>query len=188
VVGHDPAVRIVHADALAVDWRALVPAGSRLVANLPYNLATPLLFHALAAEVFSTLLVMVQKEVGQRWAAPRGHPLHSGVSVRIGALADVRVVAPVPRTAFRPVPNVDSVTVALQPRPWPHDTDRDAVFALVEAGFAHRRKRLRNALATPERPPAAVEAALQRAGLGVGARAEELELDDWVRLTAALPG
>jgi 16S rRNA (adenine1518-N6/adenine1519-N6)-dimethyltransferase len=149
-------------------------------------LATPLLFHALAAGVFASLLVMVQKEVGQRWAAQRGHPLHSGVSVRVGALADVRVAAAVPRTAFRPVPNVDSVTVALEPRPWPYETDRDAVFALVEAGFAQRRKRLRNALAAAGRPPVAVEAALERASLATGARAEELELADWVRLTAAL--
>ena len=190
VVGDDDDVRIVHADALRVDLAELVrDAGgppARLVANLPYSVATPLLLAVLDAGVFTAVHVMVQKEVGQRWAAAVGDPLYAAVSVKVAALADVRVVATVPRSAFWPVPNVDSVTVAAVPRPWMLPVARDTLFPLVEAGFSQRRKRLRNALAGPARPPAAVEAALAAAGLPTGARAEELDLAAWAALAAAL--
>lgn len=190
VVGDDDDVRIVHADALRVDLAELVrDAGgppARVVANLPYSVATPLLLAVLDAGVFTAVHVMVQKEVGQRWAAAVGDPLYAAVSVKVAALADVRVVATVPRSAFWPVPNVDSVTVAAVPRPWMLPVARDTLFPLVEAGFSQRRKRLRNALAGPARPPAAVEAALAAAGLPTGARAEELDLAAWAALAAAL--
>ena len=191
VVGDDDAVQIVHADALRVDLAALVGAGggppARVVANLPYHVATPLLLALLDAGVFSAIHVMVQKEVGRRWAARVGDPLYAAISVKLAALASVRVVAAVPRSAFWPEPNVDSVTVAVQPRPWTLPVAREALFAAVEAGFAQRRKRLRNALATASRPPAAVEEALTAAGLPTGARAEELDLERWAALAAHLP-
>ncbi|MDP9406199.1 MAG: 16S rRNA (adenine(1518)-N(6)/adenine(1519)-N(6))-dimethyltransferase RsmA, partial [Actinomycetota bacterium] len=144
VVGDDPGVTVVHADALAVDYRALV--GDRtalLVANLPYNVATPIVFTALDALVFDRLLVMVQREVGRRWTARVGDPLYGAVSVKLAALAATRVVAPVSRNAFLPVPRVDSVTVRVVPQPWREPVARDALFTLVDAGFAQRRKRLR---------------------------------------------
>ena len=187
VVGGDAGVRIVHADALATDFTELTEGRpAKLVANLPYNVATPLVFAALESLAFTDLLVMVQKEVGQRWAAVVGHPLYSGVSVKIAAFADAAVVAPVSRHVFHPPPNVDSVTVRLVPRPWGHAMAREHVFAVIERGFAQRRKRLRNALATPQTPPAAVEAALEQAGLNEAARAEELDVDGWLRLSEAL--
>ncbi|MPZ88084.1 MAG: 16S rRNA (adenine(1518)-N(6)/adenine(1519)-N(6))-dimethyltransferase RsmA [Nitriliruptorales bacterium] len=196
VLGEDPGVRVIHADALATDLGTLTehfgglaaapPRHPRLVANLPYSIATALVLRALETGVFEHLLVMVQREVGQRWAAKPGDPRYGAVSVKIAALAEARVAAAVPRGAFYPVPNVDSVTVALQPRPWNRDMDRGQVLALVEAGFAQRRKRLRNALARPERAPVVVEAALARAGLEEGARAEELDLDQWAALAEAL--
>jgi 16S rRNA (adenine1518-N6/adenine1519-N6)-dimethyltransferase len=188
VLGDDPGVTVVHADALTVDWAALVATegAPAMVANLPYNVATPVVLRALEADVFDRLLVMVQREVGERWAAGVGSPRYSGVSVKVAALAGARVVAGVPRGAFFPVPKVDSVTVLLRPRPWDAPVPRAAVFALVEAGFRQRRKRLRNALAGPGREPAAVEAALAAANLDPGARAEELGLEQWVALTGAL--
>ena len=186
-VGDDPAVHLVHADALAVDFSRLVPRGpAALVANLPYNVATPIVVRALEAGVFDRLLVMVQKEVGERWAAHVGDPLYSGVSVRLRALAEVAVVGRVSRAAFFPMPGVDSVTVRLVPRPWTLPVERDALFEAVARGFGQRRKRLRNALAHPALPPPAVEDALVRAGLDPGARAEELTLADWAHLTAEL--
>ena len=187
VVGDDPDVRIVHADALDVDYADLVrtpPAA--LVANLPYNIATPLLMTALRAGVFSRLLVMVQREVGERWIAAPGDPLHGGVSIKIAALANASIAARVSRKAFYPVPNVDSVTVLLTARPEPVAADVDSLFALVDAGFAQRRKRLRNTLSRLGHEPAAVEAALIAIGLPVGARAEELDLAAWLRLAEAL--
>jgi 16S rRNA (adenine1518-N6/adenine1519-N6)-dimethyltransferase len=188
VVGGDPEVRVVHADALDLDVTELLRGEPAvLVSNLPYNIATPLVMRALESAAFTRLLVMVQKEVGRRWAARVGDSLYSGVSVKMAALADVDVVGPVSRTAFIPVPNVDSVTVRLRPIPWTADVDRDRLFDWVEAGFRQRRKRLRNALAAGGGPaPAVVEAALVAAHLPVGARAEELDLDRWVELARAL--
>jgi 16S rRNA (adenine1518-N6/adenine1519-N6)-dimethyltransferase len=200
-VGSQPAVRVVHADALRVDWRAELiaartawgPGGpgegpARLVANLPYHVATPLLFHALEAQAFATMLLMVQKEVGQRWVAGPGDAQYGAVSVKVASVADARIVAQVSRQAFYPVPNVDSVTVGLTPVPWQWDVPRPALWELVEAGFAQRRKRLRNALGARGHAPGAVEAALVAAGLDPGARGEELGLAQWLRLAAVLLG
>lgn len=187
VVGGDPAVRVVHTDALAVDYARLLD-GERasFVANLPYNIATPLVIRALEAGVFDRLLVMVQREVGRRWAARPGSRDYGGVSVKLAALADVRVVAEVSRSAFHPPPHVDSVTVRLDPRPWTSPVPRPRFFALVDAGFAQRRKRLRNAISAEDRPPATVEEALVACGLDAGARAEELDLSAWAALAARL--
>jgi 16S rRNA (adenine1518-N6/adenine1519-N6)-dimethyltransferase len=194
VLGDDEEARIVHADALDVDWDELLggePAA--LVANLPYNVATPIVMRCLAAGRFTRLLVMVQREVGRRWAAQVGDPLYAAVSVKIAALADARVAGTVKRGAFYPVPNVESVTVRLDPVPWSHPVAREPLFALVEGGFAQRRKRLRNALSAggavgggPVASAAEVERALVAAGLDAGARAEELDLAGWVGLAAAL--
>ncbi len=180
-------VRLLHADALTVDWAELVGGDAPvLVANLPYHIATPLVFHALESGCFTRAHVMVQREVGERWAARVGDPLYSGVTVRLATLADVAVDQRISRRAFFPVPGVDSVTVRLTPRAWTAEVDRHEVALLVEAGFAQRRKRLRNALATPARPPGRVEDALGRIGRSTGARAEELDLDAWIALASAL--
>jgi 16S rRNA (adenine1518-N6/adenine1519-N6)-dimethyltransferase len=182
-----PEVRVVHADALAVDLGGLVGGGpAALVANLPYYVATPILLTALRSAAFPRAHVMVQREVGQRWVACPGDPLYGAVSVKLAALAHARLVAAVPRTAFWPVPNVDSVTVTLRRRGDQLPVDRERLFALVERGFAQRRKRLRNALAAGGRAPADVQSALAAAGLDPGARAEQLDLDDWLRLAVEL--
>lgn len=186
VVGDDSGVRVVHADALDVDWGDLLPDPALLVANLPYNLATPILFRCLLAGRFTRALLMVQRQVGQRWTAAAGDPQYGAVSVKVASLADARVVATVSRAAFYPVPNVDSVTVQLLPRPWKHPVEQPRLFALVEAGFAQRRKRLRNALAAADHEPARVEGALVTIGRDPGARAEELDLDAWLRLATEL--
>ena len=186
VVGGDPGVTIVHADAMAVDYVELTQERRPLlVANLPYNASTPLLMTTLRAGVFERMLLMVQREMGERWTASVGHPLYAAVSVKVAALADATIVAAVSRNAFYPVPKVDSVTVAVRPyrRP-PAQTDR--LFALVEAGFSQRRKRLRNTLGGVGHDPTAVEAALTGLGMAAGARPEELSVTDWVRLADVL--
>jgi 16S rRNA (adenine1518-N6/adenine1519-N6)-dimethyltransferase len=187
VIGDDDAVRVVHADALDADFRALL-AGERaaLVANLPYSTATPLVLRCLGSGAFDRLHVMVQREVGERWTARAGDRAYGAVSVKIATLATARLAGRVSRNAFYPVPGVDSVTVALEPRAWERDVERAAVVALVDAGFAQRRKRLRNALASAGREPSEVEAALAAAGLPPTARAEELDLEAWARLAAVL--
>jgi len=187
VVGTDPGVTVLHADALAIDFAALTcgqPAA--LVANLPYNVATPIVMTALVSGAFGDLLVMVQKEVGQRWAARVGDPLYAGVSVKVAALAEACLAGSVSRNAFYPVPNVDSVLVRLRAKARPETGERQSLFEVVDTGFRQRRKRLRNALASPQHPPASIEAALRTAGLDTGARAEELDLEGFVALTSAL--
>jgi 16S rRNA (adenine1518-N6/adenine1519-N6)-dimethyltransferase len=140
----------------------------------------------MGSPAFSRAHVMVQREVGQRWVARPGGALYGAVSVKLAALADSRLVAAVPRSAFWPVPNVDSVTVALRRRTGGLPADRAGLFRLVDEGFAQRRKRLRNALAVGGRTAATVESGLQAAGLDPFARAEELALDDWIRLAGVL--
>lgn len=187
VLADDAGVEIVHADVLSTDLAELLDGGpAQLVANLPYNIATPLVFHALDGGVFTQLFVMVQREVGERWAAEVGHPAYGAVSIKMSALATVVKVARVSRAAFYPVPNVDSLTVRVTPTPWALAVDRATLFPLVEAGFAQRRKRLRNALGAAGRTPQDVESALLEAHLPLGARGEELGLQEWAALAAAL--
>lgn len=185
VVGDDPMVRIIHADVRDVDLAAEVPAPASVVANLPYAIGTSVTLDALALEHFERLHVMVQREVGQRWTATVGDAQFGAVSVKIAAYADARVTARVSRHAFHPVPNVDSVTVRLAPRPWTRDIPRSTVLTLVDRGFAQRRKRLRNALSPLVAAPV-VDDALHAVGLTPDARAEELPLDTWCALAAAL--
>jgi 16S rRNA (adenine1518-N6/adenine1519-N6)-dimethyltransferase len=187
VVGDDVGVTVVHADAMDVDYAALTGgADALLVANLPYNLATPLLMGALHSGAFTRLLLMVQREAGERWTAGVGDALYGAVSIKVAALAHAEIAARVSRRAFYPVPNVDSVTVRVVPRPTPATADIPAFFALVEAGFSQRRKRLRNTLADLGHVPADVEAALETIGRPIGTRAEELDLDGWLALHDAL--
>jgi 16S rRNA (adenine1518-N6/adenine1519-N6)-dimethyltransferase len=180
-------VEVVHADALAVDLAALVDGGpARLVANLPYNVATAITIEALATGAFSELFVMVQREVGERWAARPGDATYSGVSAKLGVLADVTIALTIPRTVFLPVPNVDSVMVRLARRPdAPDAAGFERLSTLIEAAFSQRRKTLRNtlrALAAPE----VVTAAAAAAGVDLADRAEGLEPQDFIRLGAAL--
>jgi len=180
-------VEVIHADALTVDLAALVDGGpARLVANLPYNVATAVTVEALGTGAFSELFVMVQREVGERWAARPGDPTYSGVSAKLGILADVTVVLAIPRSVFLPVPNVDSVMVRLVRREDAPDPEGFArIGAVVETAFAQRRKTLRNTLRGLG-TVAMVEAAAAEAGIELGQRAEELAPADFIRLADAL--
>ena len=179
-------VEVVHADALRAELGALAGENARLVANLPYNIATPLVAHALADPRVTDLFVMVQREVGERWAARPGRPLYAGISVRLALVAAVEVVATVPRTVFHPVPNVDSVTVRIVRRPLDlTGTSVEDVSSVVDAAFAQRRKTLRNALGA-RMPQAQVDAALASAGIAPSMRAEQLDVTAFVALARAL--
>jgi 16S rRNA (adenine1518-N6/adenine1519-N6)-dimethyltransferase len=182
-------VEVVHADALRADLGALVDGGpARLVANLPYNVATHLVVHALEDPAISDLFVMVQREVGERWSARPGAPLYAGVSCKLALLAHPEVALTIPRSVFHPVPNVDSVMVRLVRRAdAPGPEDRARLFALIDAAFAQRRKTLRNNLRRVVDPDVLVAAAAD-ADIDLGARAETLGPADLVRLDAALRG
>ncbi len=180
-------VEVIHADALAVDLAALVDGGpARMVANLPYNVATAIVVEALASEAFTDAFVMVQREVGERWAARPGDTTYSGVSAKLGVLADVSVELHIPRGVFLPVPNVDSVMVRLVRREDAPDLVGFArVARVVDAAFAQRRKTLRNTLRSLG-PADAVADAATRSGLDLAGRAEQVDPEGFVRLTAAL--
>ena len=184
VLAERPGVELLHADATTLDWARVAPAHAQavLVANLPYNVATPLVADLLdGAPGVARMLVMVQREVGERLVAGPGDEAYGAVSVKVAYWATARLAGDVPRDVFLPVPRVDSVLVeiARRDRP-PVDADRDRLMALVRAGFAHRRKMLRRALAG-----LADAAAFDAAGVAPTARAEELGLDDWARLERA---
>ncbi|WP_370469407.1 16S rRNA (adenine(1518)-N(6)/adenine(1519)-N(6))-dimethyltransferase RsmA [Egicoccus halophilus] len=180
-------VTVVHADALRVRLGDLVDGGPvRLVANLPYNVATPLVMHALEDPAVHDLFVMVQREVGERWAAAPGDPLYAGVSCKLGTVARAQVALAVPRAVFHPVPNVDSVMVRIVRRDdAPRGPERERRFRLIEAAFRQRRKTLRNNLRALAEVTV-LERAAGRADIDLTARAERLSPADVARLDAAL--
>jgi len=177
---------VVNADALRLT-ELPDPQPTALVANLPYNVAVPVLLTALAA--FPSLrrgLVMVQAEVADRLAAAPGDKVYGVPSVKGAWYADVRRAGPVPRSVFWPVPNVDSGLVAFTRREPPTTSaTREQVFACVDAAFAQRRKTLRAALAGWAGSPAAAETALRAAGIDPSARGETLTVTQFAALAEA---
>ena len=173
------------ADAVRLDWKTLDPPPDKVIANLPYGVAATVILDTLVALPGVTRWVaMVQKEVGERLAAAPGTPAYGAPSVLAQLSAAVKVVRPVARTVFHPVPNVDSVLVRLDRTAPPAPV---AVRALVSAGFAHRRKALPRSLAlagVADRDEA--RAALEALGLPADVRAERLAPEQWVALAERL--
>jgi 16S rRNA (adenine1518-N6/adenine1519-N6)-dimethyltransferase len=177
---------VVRADALRVG-ELPGPTPTALVANLPYNVAVPVLLHLL--ELLPTLeraLVLVQAEVAERLAAAPGSPAYGIPSVKAAWYGEVRRAGAIGRRVFWPEPNVDSGLVELVRRP-PPAGERAATFAVVDAAFASRRKSLRAALARWAGSPAAAEARLRAAGIDPAARGEQLSVEDFARLAATPP-
>ena len=178
-------LEVVHADAAQVGG---LPGGpTALVANLPYNVAVPVVLHLLAAvPTLARGLVMVQAEVADRMTAPPGNRVYGVPSVKLAWFASARRAGPVPRTVFWPAPNVDSALVAFTRRDPPvADVARDDVFRLVDAAFSQRRKTLRAALAGWAGSAAAAEVILTRAGVDPGTRGERLAVGDFARIARA---
>ena len=177
-----------HLDVIAADALRLteLPAEpTALVANLPYNVAVPVLLTML--ERFPTIrhgLVMVQQEVADRLTAPPGSKVYGIPSVKLAWYAASRQAGSVPRAVFWPVPNVDSGLVAFTRREPPVGASREDTFRVVDAAFAQRRKTLRAALAGWAGSPAAAEEALRAAGVDPGLRGEMLSVGDFARIAA----
>ena len=180
-------VSVVAADALRIGARDLPAAPAVLVANLPYNVAVPVVLHLLA--VLPSLrrgLVMVQAEVADRLCAAPGSRVYGAPSAKLAWFADARPAGPVPRSVFWPVPNVDSRLVAFTWRDPPQTTaTRAEVFAVVDAAFRQRRKTLRAALSGWAGSAPEAERLLRAAGLDPGARGETLGIAEFARLAAA---
>jgi 16S rRNA (adenine1518-N6/adenine1519-N6)-dimethyltransferase len=174
---------VVAADALTL--RELPAEPTALVANLPYNVAVPVVLHLLS--VLPSLrhgLVMVQAEVADRLTAAPGSRTYGVPSVKLAWYAAARAAGPVPRSVFWPVPNVDSRLVSFTRREPPPGGTREATFAAIDAAFAQRRKTLRAALAGWAGSPALAEARLRAAGIDPRARGESLDVAAFARLAA----
>lgn len=175
---------IVAADALTVDWSPIVGDDDHVVvANLPYNVATPVVLRLLdEVPRVRRLLVMVQREVGERLAAGPGSKAYGIPSVKVGFWATARIVGTVGAEVFHPQPRVTSALVEIVRREHPvADVDVDILFGLVRAGFGQRRKTLRRALAGRVGPDQ-----LDAAGIDGQRRAEELDVAAWCRLAEAV--
>ncbi|GGQ03705.1 16S rRNA (adenine(1518)-N(6)/adenine(1519)-N(6))-dimethyltransferase RsmA [Streptomyces roseolilacinus] len=177
---------LVHSDAMDVQ-ELPGPPPTALVANLPYNVAVPVLLHML--DRFPTIertLVMVQAEVADRLAARPGNKVYGVPSVKANWYAEVKRAGAIGRNVFWPAPNVDSGLVSLVRRDPPRTTaSKREVFAVVDAAFAQRRKTLRAALAGWAGSPAAAEAALLAAGVSPQARGESLTVEEFARIAEA---
>ncbi len=190
-------VRVVNGDALTLDWAELLSTGEpgevadaaswALVSNLPYNVAVPVVAKVLdEVKEVKRLVVMVQREVGERLAAGVGDPAYGAVSVKVAYHAKASLLGHVPPTVFMPRPNVASVIVGIDrrevPAVDPAEVSHERLFEVVRAGFAHRRKMLRRSLVGVVEP-----GAFDAAGVSPTLRAEDLDVLAWGRL-AGWPG
>jgi 16S rRNA (adenine1518-N6/adenine1519-N6)-dimethyltransferase len=183
------ALTVIAADALGLR-AADLPVAHRepgaLVANLPYNVAVPVLLHLLSElPSLRRVLVMVQAEVADRLAAPPGSRTYGAPSAKAAWYGTARRVGSVSRSVFWPVPGVDSALVAIDRRPEPRPGDRRSVFAVVDAAFAQRRKTLRSALSSWAGSAPEAEQVLRSAGVDPGARGEQLDVETFCRIAAA---
>ena len=188
VVGDREAVRVVHADATRANWAALLGDGPwRMASNLPYNVAVPVLLDLLEhAPDVDPFVVTVQREVGERLAAGPSEPAFGAVSLKVAYRASVRVLRRLGPSVFWPEPAVESVVLRLERRPPPVTVPAPVLFGLIEEGFRQRRKMMASALVRKGRSREEARAALRRAGLGEGVRAEALGLEEFARLADAL--
>ena len=195
-VGNLPQVRVVSNDALEIDWSAFIPqnftdAPIAVIANIPYNITSPLIATFLEQRArYSVVVLLVQKEVATRIAAPAASPDYGAFSVFVQYHAEVDIVMTVSRRVFYPAPDVDSAVIRLKPRRQPPvEVADEALFSrVVRAAFGQRRKALVNALSGDptlgwERSKAA--AAVDAAGIDPGRRGETLSMEEFARIANA---
>lgn len=177
-------VEVAEADAMKLDYASL--EATVMVANLPYNIAVPLVITVLEnAPQITSLTVMTQREVGERLAATPGTKSYGQVSVLASYWARATVAARISRNAFFPVPTVDSVLVRIDRRE-PPEVSYARLNEIVKAAFAQRRKTLRNTLGPLGNSVSEVERSIHDAGIDPAARPETVSLDGWVAITRQL--
>ena len=188
------AVEVLHADATDLAaWASWLGAGNppagagenwKLVANLPYNVATSLVLDVLdGLPQVTDMVVMVQREVAERLAAPPGHPAYGLPSLKVACWARAAVLGSVPPTVFWPRPRVSSALLAIRRLPEPAAGNVEELYRLARRAFGQRRKMLRSSLRGVVEP-----AAFGAAGVDPAARPGELTVDDWSRLASAATG
>jgi 16S rRNA (adenine1518-N6/adenine1519-N6)-dimethyltransferase len=179
-------VTVHHADALNANYSEIL--GGReaaIIANLPYNVATPLVLHLLESQpLIKRMLVMVQKEVGERFAAQAGDEAYGAASLRVQYFADAKVVGKIGPSVFYPKPNVDSALVSIVRRDGvridPSEVSEADLFEVIRMSFAQRRKMLRRSL-----NGWASEGVFERSGVAETKRPEELTIEEFAKLVAA---
>jgi 16S rRNA (adenine1518-N6/adenine1519-N6)-dimethyltransferase len=188
-LGSRPNLEVIAGDAMRVDLPDLfTPADTvKVVSNLPYNVATPLILRLLRElPQAASMVVTVQRELAERYTAQPGRPAYGGVSVKMRLLSEVRRLAWVPPTVFMPPPRVESAVLRIDRRDaTAGGVEVDLFFRFVDAAFSARRKMLVNSLSggrTPYCPRASIEGALQAAGFPPGARAEELSCEQLLEM------
>jgi 16S rRNA (adenine1518-N6/adenine1519-N6)-dimethyltransferase len=181
ILGSRPNLELVEGDAMRVDLGGFFSPVEKVkvVSNLPYNVATPLILRLLRElPQAETMVLTVQRELADRYMAEPGSPAYGGVSVKMSLLADVRRLARVPPTVFLPQPRVDSAVVSIERKGTDvSEAEVETFFRFLNASFSARRKMLVNSLSagrTPYCPRSQVEAALRSSGFPPSARAEEL--------------
>ncbi|MCG8554531.1 MAG: 16S rRNA (adenine(1518)-N(6)/adenine(1519)-N(6))-dimethyltransferase RsmA, partial [Proteobacteria bacterium] len=178
-------LEVIEADALTIDWTKVTDGRARIIANLPYNVATPLLAGWLTADPwppwYDCVVAMFQKEVAQRVCAGVGDKAYGRLSVLTGWRTDAQALFDVPAAAFTPPPKVTSSLVRLIPRREPLACDIDKLQAITRAAFGQRRKMLRSSLKS-----LGGQALLERAGIDGSRRAEELSVEEFVTLANRL--
>lgn len=187
IVAPHPNVTVVEADAMALDWGALLAGHDDwvLVANLPYNVATPLVCDLLdGVPAIARMLVMVQLEAAERFCAAPRTAQYGAVTVKVSYWATARVAGVVPASVFVPKPNVESALADIRRRPAPAtDAPRELLFSLVRTAFQQRRKMLRRSLAG-----VVAAESFDAAGIDPTRRPEELDVLEWGRLATAASG
>ena len=183
-------LQVFTADALTITGPESIDGATptRLVANLPYNVAVPIVLTVLEKlPSIQTVLVMVQAEVADRLAATPGNKIYGVPSAKVAWYASARRTLTIARNVFYPVPNVDSALVKIERRPHPDTAaTREQVFAVIDAAFAQRRKTLRQALAGLAGSAGAAQEALERAGVSPTARGETLDIDQFAAVAQQL--
>jgi len=180
---------VLNQDAMQVESGELIPAPTALIANLPYNVAVPVLLHFLAEfPTLTSVLVMVQKEVADRLCAGPGSRTYGIPSVKIQWFGKAEAAGNIGKNVFWPAPNVDSGLVRIHvTHPHSHiEEDRREVFQVIDAAFAHRRKTLRAGLADFIGSAPLAEQVLIQADIDPGTRAETLELESFILLSGAI--
>jgi len=190
VLAHAPSrladLTVITADAMSLRAGDIQGEPTSLVANLPYNVAVPVLLHLLAElPSLQRVLVMVQAEVADRLAAPPGSKTYGSPSAKAAWYGSTKRAGAIGRSVFWPVPGVDSALVAFDRHTTPRTGDRKAVFAVVDAAFAQRRKTLRAALSGWAGSPVRAEEILRAAQVDPGLRGEMLDIDAFARIAVA---
>ncbi len=187
-----PRLELIFGDAVRLDFTALTPTPNKLVANIPYHITTPLLWHILedlAPKGLHRIIVMVQQEVARRLQAQPHSKERSPLGITLQAMGNVRILRSVPPAAFRPMPKVNSAIVEINICRWIELANDRLWRHILRAGFSKRRKTLANALSSClSIEKGVIEELLKRQNLNILVRPEDLNFEDWLYLRDKLEG